>query len=348
MRYLAIDLGAESGRGVVGTLNGDRLTLDEVHRFPNAPVRLFESLYWDAPGLFFQIKQAIGIAAASGSLAGVAIDSWAVDYGLVASRPNGSLIGLPYHYRDGRTDGVMERAFEIVPRREIFEKTGIQFLQFNTLYQLLAAKEEQPRLLEAAERLLMIGELFTYFLTGRAVAEFTNATTTQLYDPRRGKWAADLFSRFELPLELMPEIVAPGTVVGQLLASVAEEVGSERVPVIVPAVHDTGSAVAGVPAQGKDWAFISSGTWSLVGVEVERPVINQESLDYNLTNEGGVGGTFRLLKNVMGLWLLQECRRSWQRQGDALEYGELTAEAQDGGALSHPRRSGRPRLFQTG
>ena len=228
MRYLAIDLGAESGRGVVGHLDGESLTLEEVHRFPNTPVRLFDSLYWNALELFSQVKQAIGQAAKASvtPLAGVAIDSWGVDYGLVTSGSKSGLIGPAYHYRDGRTDGVMERAFEIVPREEIFRQTGIQFLQFNTLYQLLAAKEEQPELLEAADRLLMIGELFTYFLTGRAVAEFTNATTTQLYDPRLGGWAADLFRRFELPLEFMPEIVAPGTVVGPLLEGVAEEIGS--------------------------------------------------------------------------------------------------------------------------
>lgn len=330
MRYLAIDLGAESGRGVVGHLEGGRLTLQEVHRFPNTPVRLMGSLHWNALELYAQVKQAIGHAAqgSSAPLAGIAVDSWGVDYGLVGAGPRGGLIGLPYHYRDGRTDGVMERALGVVPREEIFEHTGIQFLQFNTLYQLIAAKEEHPRLLEVAERLLMIGELMTYFLTGRAVAEFTNATTTQLFDPRQGGWATDLFRRFGLPIELMPEVVQPGSVVGTLLADVAEEIGCGTIPVIVPAVHDTGSAVAGVPAQGKDWAFISSGTWSLVGVEVETPVISQKSLEYNLTNEGGVAGTYRLLKNVMGLWLLQECRRSWQREGDSVEYADLTAEAE--------------------
>lgn len=328
MRYLAIDLGAESGRGVIGELSGGRLRLKEAHRFANTPVRLPDGLHWDVLGLYTQIKHAIGHAAKDGTepLRGIGIDSWAVDYGLLAA--DGSLIGLPYHYRDGRTDGVMERAFEIVPRNEIFQRTGIQFLQFNTVYQLLAAKERHPRLLEAADRLLMIGELFTYFLTGRAVGEFTNASTTQLYDPRLGDWSSDLLSRFELPQEIMPEVVAPGTVVGELRDAIAREIGVDRVPVIVPAVHDTGSAVAGVPASGDDWAFISSGTWSLVGIEVDQPVISEESLAYNLTNEGGVAGTFRLLKNVMGLWLLQECRRTWQSEGEPVEYAGLTAEAE--------------------
>ncbi len=328
MRYLAIDLGAESGRGVVGTLSGGRLELHEVHRFPNIPVRLLDGLHWDVLSLYTQIKQAIGLAARESPepLRGIGIDSWGVDYGLLTS--DGSLVGLPYHYRDGRTDGVMERAFAIVPQSEIFRQTGIQFLQFNTLFQLLAAKERHPRLLEAAERLLMMGELFTYLLTGRAVGEFTNATTSQLYDPRLRGWASDLFRRFGLPQEIMPEIVQPGTVVGELLDPVAQETGAGAIPVIVPAVHDTGSAVAGVPASGDDWAFISSGTWSLVGLEVAEPVITDESLAFNLTNEGGVAGTFRLLKNVMGLWLLQECRRTWESEGAAVDYAGLTAEAE--------------------
>ncbi|HLS91018.1 MAG TPA: FGGY family carbohydrate kinase, partial [Limnochordia bacterium] len=226
MRYLAIDLGAESGRGVVGTLSDGRLELHEVHRFPNLPVRLLDGLHWDVLGLYTQIKQAIGLAARESPepLRGIGIDSWGVDYGLLTS--DGSLVGLPYHYRDGRTDGVMERAFAIVPQSEIFRQTGIQFLQFNTLFQLLATKERQPRLLEAAERLLMMGELFTYLLTGRAVGEFTNATTSQLYDPRLKGWASDLFRRFGLPQEIMPEVVPPGTVVGELLRSVAQETGA--------------------------------------------------------------------------------------------------------------------------
>lgn len=350
MRYLAIDLGAESGRGVVGRLEGERLTLEEVHRFPNTPVRLLGSLHWNALELFSQIKQAIGHAARQGaeSLTGVAVDSWGVDYGLVGPGPRSGLVGLPYHYRDGRTDGVMERAFRIVPREEIFAQTGIQFLQFNTLYQLIAAKEDHPRLLEAAGRLLMIGELFTYFLTGRAVAEFTNATTSQLYDPRKGGWATELFRRFDLPLELMPEVVPPGTVVGELLGEVAEEIGCRPIPVIAPAVHDTGSAVAGVPARGKNWAFISSGTWSLVGVEVDRPVIDEKSLAFNLTNEGGVAGTYRLLKNVMGLWLLQECRRQWEREGERLDYGALTAEAEKAPALRAHVDPDDPAFFKPG
>lgn len=326
-RYLAIDLGAESGRGVVGTLEGGRIHLEEVHRFPNGPVRLFDHLYWDALGVYREIKAAIGKAAAGGRLDAMGIDSWAVDFGLIG--PRGTLVSAPRCYRDPRTDGILERAFEIVPKEEIFRETGIQFLQFNTVYQLLALKEQEPRLLEAARKMVMIGELFTYFLTGRVVGEFTNASTTQLLTPS-GEWSEKLLSCFGLPVEIMPEVVQPGTEVGVVVDSVRSEVGlGQELPVIVPAVHDTGSAVAGVPASGRDWAFISSGTWSLVGMEVERPIITEESLAFNLTNEGGVERTYRLLKNVMGLWIVQELRREWERKGEALGYDELTRLASE-------------------
>lgn len=328
--YLAIDLGAESGRAVLGAFDGDRLEVQEVHRFQNGPVRVFDHLYWDALGLFREIKTSIGMAAerlGTGGIAGIGIDSWAVDFGLIGK--HGTLLANPRHYRDPRTDGVMERAFETVPRREIFERTGIQFLPFNTLYQLVAVKNQEPGLLEAADRLLMIGELFTYFLTGRAVAEFTNATTTQAYDPRQGAWSDELFRAFGLPREIMAEVLAAGTVVGSLLPAVAKETGAGDVPVVAPAVHDTGSAVAAVPAEGDNWAFISSGTWSLVGMEVPDPIIDEESLKYNFTNEGGVAGTFRLLKNVMGLWLLQECRRTWAEQGHSLDYEAIAKLAEE-------------------
>ena len=328
--YLAIDLGAESGRAVLGTIEGDRLQVKEIHRFPNGPVRVFDHLYWDALGLFREIKASIGKAvdaAGPDKIQSIGIDSWGVDFGLIGQ--GGTLVANPRHYRDPRTDGLMEKAFETVSRREIFERTGIQFMGFNTLYQLLAVKDQEPGLFEAAERLLMIGELFTYFLTGQAVAEFTNATTTQIYDPRKGAWSDELFRAFDLPRALMPDVVAPGTVVGPLLPSVSDDVGARGVRVVVPAVHDTGSAVAAVPAQGENWAFISSGTWSLVGMETPSPIIDEESLKYNFTNEGGVAGTYRFLKNVMGLWLLQECRRSWAEGGNALEYGEIAALAKE-------------------
>lgn len=336
--YLAIDLGAESGRAVLGALKDDRLELEEVHRFPNGPVRLFDSLHWNALGLFDEIKTGIGKAASKlgpKALSSIGIDTWAVDYGLIGKGggKGRTLLSNPYHYRDARTEGVMEKAFERLSKEEIFEQTGIQFLPFNTIYQLIAAKQSGDVLLNAADRLLQMGELFTFLLTGREVAEFTNATTTQLFNPKTGEWSRELFEAFDLPLELMPEVVPPGSVAGPLLKSVAEETRAGAVPVVLPAVHDTGSAVAAVPALGEDWAFISSGTWSLVGVEVQQPIITPESLRHNLTNEGGVDNTFRLLKNVMGLWILQECRREWAKEGTELDYDALTALAQEAPAF---------------
>ncbi len=327
-RFLAIDLGAESGRGVVGEFDGRQFRIQEVHRFPNGPVRVFDSLHWDALYLWREIQEALRAAVRQcGPLASVGVDTWAVDFGLVSR--HGELVGLPYHYRDRRTEGMMEVAFAAVPAEEIFQRTGIQFLPFNTLYQLLAMRRQGSPLLEAAETLLMMGELFTYFMTGQRVAEFTNATTTQLYDPLAGTWAASLFARLDLPLRLMPPVIPPGTVVAPLLASVAEETGAGRIPVVAPAVHDTGSAVAAVPAQGEGWCYISSGTWSLMGVEVKAPVITPASRALNFTNEGGVAGTFRLLKNIMGLWLVQECRRQWEREGSSHSYAELTRLAEE-------------------
>ena len=326
-RYLAIDIGAESGRGIVGTWTGDKLVLEEVHRFPNGPLRLFSRLHWNIYRLYAETVQAIGKAAAGGPLAGIGIDTWAVDYALLG--PDDALLGLPYHYRDVRTDGVMQAAWSVVPAREIYEETGIQFLPFNTLYQLIAARRDAPEQLQSARALLMMGECIAYWLTGEKAGEFTNASTTQLLNPHRRAWSERLFQAFGLPIDIMPPIVPPGTVLGRLVASVAEETGAGPIDVILPAVHDTGSAVAAVPASGDDWCYLSSGTWSLLGVEVPEPVITPASFAYGFTNEGGIGGTFRLLKNVMGLWLLQECRRHWQAEGHEYSYAELTRLAAD-------------------
>lgn len=326
-RYLAIDLGAESGRGFVGETDGRRLVIEEVHRFPNRPFRLMGHLHWNVWDLYAGVMEAIGRASAAGPLASLAVDTWAVDYALLG--PGDALLGAPYHYRDGRTDGVMEAAFAVVGPEEIFARTGIQFLPFNTLYQLIAAKRETPATLEAARDLLMMGELFTFLLTGEKVSEYTNASTTQLLDAHTRSWATPLFDSFGLPQAIMRPVVEPGTPVGRLLASVARESGAGRVPVVVPAVHDTACAVAAVPAEGDDWAYLSSGTWSLLGVETARPVLTPLARRYDLTNEGGVGGSVRLLKNVMGLWILQECRRRWAEEGDEMSYEELVALAEE-------------------
>lgn len=331
LRLLAVDLGAESGRAVVGSVGDGQLTMEEVHRFPNRPVRLFGHLHWNWLELFHEIQAGIGKAAAGGTLASIGIDTWAVDFGLLG--PGDVVLGAPFHYRDRLAEGVMERVLEEVGADFVFGETGIQFLPFNTLYQLIALAQHRARQLEMARTLLMMGELFTYLLTGEKAAEFTNATTTQLFNPQAMTWSEALFRRFGLPLEIMPRVVQPGTVIGRLVPSVAGETGAGRVPVVLPAVHDTGSAVAAVPGAGDDWCYLSSGTWSLLGVEVTAPLITPAVQQYNFTNEGGVAGTFRLLKNVMGLWIVQECRRYWAAQGEEFTYDELTHLAAGAPAL---------------
>jgi rhamnulokinase len=334
--YLALDLGAESGRGLLGRFDGQHLALEETHRFPNGPVRMLDTLYWDLPRLFEEIKTALGKGAlCGGGLDGVGIDTWGVDFGLIGR--GDTLLGNPVHYRDARTDGMLEAAFKRVPRERIYEITGLQFLPFNTLYQLLALSQSGSPLLEVAETLLMMPDLFGWLLTGRRAGERTNASTTQLLDPRNGTWSDELCRKLGLPRVILPELIEPGSELGPLRSSVATDVGLTRpVTVIAPATHDTASAVAAVPAKlstlslgaPPDWCYLSSGTWSLLGVEVPRPVINAETMRYNFTNEGGVAGMTRLLKNIMGLWLVQECRRTWARAGRELSYEEMIARAQ--------------------
>lgn len=325
--YAAIDLGAESGRTMLARFDGDRLALEEVHRFPNGPVRAGQGLYWDILRLWEEVKAGIArcaVQAGSHGIVALGVDTWGVDFALLDR--DGELLGLPHHYRDPRTQGMMDEAFRRVPREEVFAATGIQFMPINTLYQLLSLVVRRSPLLHAATTFLTIPDLLNFWLTGRRVSEFTNATTTQLYDPRAGNWAWSLMERLGIPTRIFPEVVPPGTVVGSLVADAAEETGAGRCQVIAPACHDTGSAVAAVPVAASSvgsYAYISSGTWSLVGTEVRQPVITPQSLALNFTNEGGVGGTFRLLKNVMGLWLVQECRRAWARQGSDYTYDQL-------------------------
>ncbi|HBT46837.1 MAG TPA: rhamnulokinase [Peptococcaceae bacterium] len=327
MRYLAFDLGAESGRAIVGALKDGRLTLEEIYRFPNEPVRVPDGLHWDVLRLFHEMKEGLRRAAAryGKALKSMAVDTWGVDFALLGEKD--ILLGNPYHYRDRRTEGVMEEAFKVVPKEEIFAQTGIQFLPFNSLYQLLACRQQQPALLGQAQTMLMIPDLFNFFFTGVKAGEFTNATTTQMYNPRAGTWAVDLLTRLDLPVHILPDVHPPATVLAPVLPRVAGETGAAEITVIVPGSHDTASAVAAVPATGTDYMYISCGTWSLVGTEVKEPVIDEQTLQLNFTNEGGVGGTFRLLKNVTGLWLVQECRRTWARRGETLSYSDLTAMA---------------------
>lgn len=322
--YLAIDLGAESGRVILGTLVSGRLQLEEVHRFANGPVQTFDGIHWDVLHLWSEIKQGIALAVRKHGkqIDGIGLDTWGVDFGLLDR--NGALLGNPYHYRDSRNDGMLEEAFRRLTREQIFERTGIQFMQINTLYQLLSMVKSGAAELQAAETLLMMPDLFNYWLAGVKVSEFSNVTTSQCYDPRQGGWSLSLLHELGIPSHIFAPIVQPGTVLGPLLPSVAEETGAGAVNVIAPACHDTGSAVVAVPAMENEYAWISSGTWSLMGTDSSVPVITPESLKFNLTNEGGVYGSIRLLKNITGLWLVQECRRIWAAQGEELSYGELT------------------------
>ncbi|HNT78843.1 MAG TPA: rhamnulokinase [Anaerolineae bacterium] len=346
--FLAVDLGAESGRVVAGQFDGQRIGLEEVHRFPNGPVAVQGHLHWDVLRLWADIKAGLAKAAQTygDRVAGIGLDTWGVDFGLLDAHDE--LLGNPYHYRDRRTDGIMERAFQIVPRAEIFERTGIQFIQLNSLYQLLAMAEAQSPQLAAAQTFLMMPDLFNFWLTGRKVNEFSEATTSQCYDPRAGTWAYGLLEKLGIPTRLFGEIVPPGTVLGTLLPALAAETGLPEVPVIAPATHDTGSAVAAVPMDPANALYLSSGTWSLMGVESQVPIINAAMLAYNLTNEGGVDGTFRLLKNIMGLWLVQECRREWQRAGATYDYAALTQMAADAPAFGPLVYPGNDRFLAPG
>ncbi len=320
--FLAVDLGAESGRAVLGRFDGERMALEEVHRFPNMPVRLPDGLHWDVLRIIGEVKGGLARAARNtGRIESLGVDSWGVDFALLDR--DGSLISNPHHYRDPRTEGMEERAFDRMPREEVYEVTGIQFLPINTLYQLLAM--EGSALLGAAQTLLLIPDLIGYWLTGERGCEFTIASTTQLCDARSGGWAHDLIEKMGFPGHIFGEIIPPGTELGPLLPEVAEETGvKEGFPVTAVASHDTASAVVAVSARSENFAYISSGTWSLVGVELPEPAIALEGMHANFTNEGGFGGTTRFLKNVMGLWLMQECRRTWAREGWDYSYEELT------------------------
>lgn len=317
--YLAFDLGAESGRAVLGSLNAGILRIEEVHRFANDPVEYGGSLHWDMPRLWLEMRKALGRLKET-RLEGIGVDAWGVDYALLGER--GELLENPYHYRDARTKGVMDDVFRIVPREEIYRRTGIQFMPINTLYQLFAAHRNTPGLLHAAQHLITIPDLLNYWLSGNVVCEFTNATTTQMVDPRTRSWATDLLDRLQLPSRLLAPMVEPGSVLGELRSELSGGSALHGTPVIAPACHDTGSAIAAISARAGT-AFLSSGTWSLLGTEIDAPVITDEALRLNFTNEGGVNGTTRLLKNVMGLWMLRCCRQSWSAEGREYDYREL-------------------------
>jgi rhamnulokinase len=321
--YLAFDLGAETGRAFLGKLGSGVLEIREIRRFANEPVEYASGSHWDVARLWFEMRKAL-LSVAEIQLAGIGVDAWGVDYALLGER--GELLSNPRHYRDHRNVRAMEEVLELVSKDDIYGATGIQFMPINTLNQLFAASRDTPRLLAAADRLVMIPDLFHYWMTGNASCEFTVATTTQFVNPAARKWAAGLLDRLGLPANLPANIVEPGSVVGKLRPTILGNGSQRGTPVIAPASHDTASAVAAVTARDHT-AFLSSGTWSLMGIELDAPVVNDQALRLNFTNEGGVGGTTRLLKNVMGLWMLQCCRRSFSDRGHEYSYAELMEAA---------------------
>ena len=329
--YLAYDLGAQSGRAVIAQLHAGTLAIQEIHRFSNEPIKRGGSLHWDVAGLWLEMRRALG-EIESTRLNGIGVDAWGVDYALL--NKNGDLIEAPYHYRDARTNGIMEEVFRIVSREEIYRITGIQFMPINTLYQLYAARKIDPATIDTAEHLVTIPDLFKYWLTGRIACEFTNASTTQMVDSAERSWSRDLLKALGLPSHLPAPIVEPTSVLGALLPNIAPSAAFAGCPVIASASHDTGSAVAAVCAR-EGTAFLSSGTWSLLGVELDAPLITPESLRLNFTNEGGVNGTTRFLKNVMGLWMLECCRQTWESGGREFAYDELIEMAEHEAEFVH-------------
>lgn len=312
---IAVDLGAESGRVIQASFDGERFELKECHRFPNIPVRAHSTLYWDILRLWQEIQQ--GIKAVPVEAAALGVDTWGVDFGLLDR--DGRLLANPVHYRDKRTDEMMSWVLGQIPPRTIFERTGIQFMQINTLYQLASLIHHNSPLLDIATTLLTIPDLFNYWLTGTRQIEFTFATTTQCYNPRTADWDKETLSALGIPTAMFPPVIQPGTEIGSY----------QGIRVIAPACHDTGSAVVAVPTTTPNYAYLSSGTWSLLGLEVSQPVINEDAYLANVTNEGGMAGTFRLLKNVMGLWLVQQCLSTWQSQGFPYTYEQLTHLAEE-------------------
>jgi rhamnulokinase len=342
----AVDLGASSGRVILVEVEPDRLDLQEIHRFANVPVRRAGRLHWDIEALYDGVREGLRLGVLEApDLAGIGIDSWAVDYGLLDAE--GRLLSEPVHYRDSRTDNIVDLILATVGAEELYRLTGVQQQQFNTLVQLVAAAGESD--LAAAQTILLIPDLLTYWLTGRMIAERTNASTTQMYDVRTGQWTTALLDRLDLPTRILPELESAGTVVGPLLPELRQEIGSgAALRVVAVGSHDTASAVVGIPATDRRFAYVSSGTWSLVGVELEQPVLTEAARAANFTNEGGVDGTNRFLRNVMGLWLLQESMRTWDLAGGVADLTDLLAAAGDLPALERVVDPDHPSLLPPG
>lgn len=324
-QVLAFDFGASSGRAMLASLENGAIRLKEIHRFSNDPVSVNGTLYWDILRLFHEIKQGILKAKQEGGFQSIGIDTWGVDFGLLDAQ--GKLLENPVHYRDGRTDHIMEEVYRVIGPRELYRRTGNQLLAINSLFQLAALKAQRPQLLKQAKSLLFIPDLLAYFLTGEQHSEYTIASTSQMLNARTRDWDREILEQLGIPAEILREVIQPASIHGTLTKELCEELGVPPVPVIAVAQHDTASAVAAVPTDQKDFIYISCGTWSLFGTELQEPMINEESAAANLTNEGGFGGTIRYLKNIMGLWLIQESRRQWIREGQQVSYADLEREA---------------------
>lgn len=327
---LAFDFGASGGRAMLGSFDGGKLRLEEAHRFANNPVLMRGTLYWDLPALFREVGQGLASAAARGGFRSVGVDTWGVDFGLLDRR--GDLMQNPVHYRDARTAGILKRAEAVAGRERLYRMTGIQLMEINTLFQLYSLRQAKPELLERTGCALLMPDLFGYLLTGRKAAEYTAASTTQMLDPKTKDWSPELPELFGLPPRLFPDVVAPGTVLGPLLPEIRRETGAGDANVVSVAGHDTACAVFAAPTEEDDFIFISCGTWSLLGTELREPVVSPESMWSNLTNEGGYGWSTTFLKNITGLWLIQETRRQYRREGkeygfDALEHAAAEAPA---------------------
>lgn len=320
-RVLAFDFGASSGRAIIGCFDGGKITLQEVHRFSNDPVSVGGTVYWDVLRLFHEIKQGIIKARMAGGFDSIGIDTWGVDFGLIDSE--GRLMENPVHYRDTRTVGLVEESFKTMPKEKLYGITGIQFMELNTLFQLISLKKYRPWMLDRADKMLFMPDLFAYMLTGKMCAEYSIASTSQLIDLETRSWSKEILDAFGIKESLFAPLVKPGTVLGTLTPEICEECGVDPVPVISVCGHDTQSAITSVPCEDGNFAFLSSGTWSLFGTELDKPIVNETSLNINITNEGGFDESTGFLKNIIGLWLIQESRRQWQRQGEDYSYADL-------------------------
>lgn len=320
-KVLAFDFGASGGRAMCGTFDGERITIEELHRFSNDPVFVQDTMYWDVLRLLFEIKQGLIKAKKCGKISSIGIDTWGVDFGLIDKE--GRLLENPVHYRDKRTVGLVEESFKELDKETFYQITGNQFMELNTVFQLYSLVKERPELLERADRLLLMPDLLNYFLTGEKTAEYSIASTTQLLDARKKDWSDTVLDALGIPKRIFPSITKTGTKIGTLTDAICRELGLEKTDVVAVAGHDTQSALVSVPAREKDFIFLSCGTWSLLGTELDEPIINEKSEYYNLTNEGGYEGKISFLKNIVGLWCIQESRRQWIREGREYGFGEL-------------------------